>query len=224
MTFSLIARDPRTGAFGMVVSSSSPAVASRCVHLAAGVGAVASQNVTNPQLGSTILQLLASGGEASSALRVGLATDAHAEYRQVAAVDGEGRTAIHTGARGLGITAHAVGEAAVAAGNMLAAPDVPERMLDAYAGSSERSFEERLLSSLRAGAEAGGELGPVRSAGLAVIDTMPWRSTDLRVDDHDIPIDELGRLLRIWLPQKQAYLTRAIDPGAAPSFGVPGDR
>ncbi len=223
MTFSLVARDPENGSFGMILSSSSPAVASRCVNLAVGTGAVASQNVTSPALGAAILAFLADGEDAESALANALADERFPDYRQATVVDGHGRTAVHSGVRSLGINAHAQGDAAVAAGNMLANPQVPQRMLDAYAKSRAAAFEQRLTDGLIAALACGGELGPVRSAGLAVVDGAAWRTTDLRVDDHADPIGELARLVTLWLPQKESYLLRAIDPSAAPSYGVPGD-
>lgn len=223
MTFSLAARDPATGAFGMVLSSSSPAVASRCLHLRPGVGATASQNVTNPALGPLVLDALATGADAEAALNRALAEDARPEHRQLTVVDAAGRVAHFSGAHALGTHAVATGSQAVAAGNMLAGPEVVQAMVDAYRDSTAPSFEERLLEGLLGAVAAGGEAGPVRSAGLAVVEDAPWRVTDLRVDDADDPAGELARLLDLWLPQKRDYLTRALDPEAAPSYGVPGD-
>ena len=230
MTFSLAARDPATGAFGLVLSSSSPAVAARCPHLRPGVGAAASQNVTNPALGPRLLDLLQAGATAPEAIAAVTAEEPHSEYRQLAVVDAAGRVAHFSGARVLGTHATATGHQAVAAGNLLAGPYVVRAMVDAYEAATEASaatgatFEERLLAGFVAGLAAGGEQGPVRSAGLAVVEDVPWRVTDLRVDDADDPAAELSRLLALWLPQKRDYLVRAIDPTAAPSYGVPGDR
>jgi uncharacterized Ntn-hydrolase superfamily protein len=107
---------------------------------------------------------------------------------------------------------------------MLADAQVVQAMIDAYQASSAATFEERLLAGLLGGLAAGGEEGPVRSAGLAVVEGVAWRVTDLRVDDADDPAAELSRLLALWLPLKRDYITRALDPLAAPSYGVPGDR
>src|ERR1700754_2547302 len=117
MTFSLVVRDDT--AFGMVVCSSSPAVASRCVHLRAGVGGVASQNVTNPHLGVVALDALADRPDARSALDAALAVDQHPDYRQLIVVDRTGETAVHTGAKALGVRHHVSARNAAAAGNML---------------------------------------------------------------------------------------------------------
>ncbi|HEU4808316.1 MAG TPA: DUF1028 domain-containing protein, partial [Homoserinimonas sp.] len=212
MTISLAARDPETGAFGMVITSSSPAVAARCIHLRAGVGAVASQNVTNPALGRLALDVLEKGAAAADAVGQATASDAFSAYRQLTAVDAAGTVACFSGDHALGIHAYAEGDQAVAAGNMLHNDEVPGAMLDAYAASTAARFEERLLHGLQGALAAGGEAGSVRSAGLAVVEAAEWRVTDLRVDDHDDPAGELARLLALWLPQKNDYLVRAHDP------------
>jgi len=97
MTFSLVARDFATGAFGIVVCSSSPAVASRCAHARATVGVVASQNVTNPALGPRVLDSLAGGSDADTALKAALAHEQFPDYRQLTVVDIRGNTAVHSG-------------------------------------------------------------------------------------------------------------------------------
>ncbi|MEZ0049906.1 putative Ntn-hydrolase superfamily protein [Mycobacterium sp. MAA66] len=224
MTFSLVARDPGTGAFGIVICSSSPAVASRCAHTRAAVGVVASQNVTNPALGSHVLDSLAGGADADSALNTALAQEKFPDYRQVTVVDGNGNTAVHSGPNSLGVHTHLEGEQAVAAGNLLADEKVITELLNGYAGSGAAAFEERLLDGLRAALAAGGEAGPVHSAGMLVVEDVPWPVTDLRVDYSDNPIGDLAALWQLWQPQKNDYRVRGVDPTQAPSYGVPGDR
>ena len=223
MTFSLIARDRATGAFGIVISSSSPAVAARCAHARAGVGVVASQNVTNPALGPLVLDSLAAGSDADTALKSALAQEKFPDYRQVAVVDAHGGTAIHSGAHSLGVHTHAQGDQAVAAGNLLAQERVIEALLAGYADSAAVAFEQRLLNGLHAALAAGGEAGPVHSAGLLVVDDVPWPVTDLRVDYSDNPIGDLVALWQLWQPQKNNYRVRGVDPTRAPSYGVAGD-
>ncbi|GGA66929.1 hypothetical protein GCM10011490_16970 [Pseudoclavibacter endophyticus] len=223
MTFSLVARDAQTGAFGMIISSSSPAVASRCLNLRAGVGAASSQNVTNPALGGFVLDRLARGESSEAAVSASAASDPYPEYRQLTAVDAQGRAAVFSGEKSLGVHTERIGQGAVAAGNLLASERTIDELLEGYLRSNATTFEARLLDGALAALAAGGEAGPVRSAGLAVVENEPWRVTDLRVDDHDAPIGELARLLELWLPQKEAYRARAHDPREAPSYGVPGD-
>jgi uncharacterized Ntn-hydrolase superfamily protein len=223
MTFSLVARDPDTGAFGIVICSSSPAVASRCAHTRARAGVVASQNVTNPALGPRVLDSLAAGSDAEAALKATLAQEQFPDYRQLTAVDIHGNTAVHSGTHSLGIHTHAQGDQAAAAGNLLKDEKVISALLAGYAGSTSAAFEERLLDGLLAALAAGGEEGPVHAAGLVVADDVPWPVTDLRVDYADDPVGDLAELWRVWKPQKDDYRVRGIDPTAAPSYGVPGD-
>jgi uncharacterized Ntn-hydrolase superfamily protein len=223
MTFSLVARDPGTGAFGIVVCSSSPAVASRCAHARATVGVVASQNVTNPALGQRVLDALADGADAEAALEAALAHEQFPDYRQLTVVDVGGNTAVHSGGRSLGVHTHAEGDQAVAAGNLLKHEGVIADLLAGYAGSASAAFEERLLDGLRAATAAGGEDGPVHSAGMVVVQDVPWPVTDLRVDFADDPVTDLAALWQLWQPQKDDYRVRGIDPTRAPSYGVPGD-
>ena len=125
MTFSLVGRCERTGMVGTAVTSSSPAVAARCAHARAGAGAAASQNVTDPRLGPAVLDHLAAGRPAQQAVDAALAKAPGAAYRQVTAVDESGSTGAFSGAYTLGTHAVAHGPGAVAAGNLLASPDVP---------------------------------------------------------------------------------------------------
>jgi uncharacterized Ntn-hydrolase superfamily protein len=97
-------------------------------------------------------------------------------------------------------------------------------LLTGYADSGAAAFEDRLLDGLGAALAAGGEEGPVHSAGLLVVEDVPWPVTDLRVDWADDPVNELVDLWRVWQPQKNDYRVRGIDPTRAPSYGVPGDQ
>jgi uncharacterized Ntn-hydrolase superfamily protein len=223
MTFSLVARDPGTGAFGIVVCSSSPAVASRCAHARATVGVVASQNVTNPALGTRVLDALAGGSDAEAALKAALAQEQFPDYRQLTVVDVRGNTAVHSGVRSLGVHTHVQGDQAVAAGNLLKHAGVISELLAGYSDSASAAFEERLLDGLLAALAAGGEDGPVHAAGMVVVEDVPWPVTDLRVDFADDPVTDLAALWQLWKPQKDDYRVRGIDPTRAPSYGVPGD-
>lgn len=225
MTFSIVGRCPRTGQFGVALSSSSPAVAARCAHARAGVGAVATQNVTDPRLGPLGLDLLARGfgPNATVAALQGAAAD-HAAWRQVTAIDTAGIPWGFSGSRALGRNGHVIAPHAVAAGNMLASDHVLPAMLSAFETDDRASLAERLITALEAALDAGGEEGPVHSAGLLVVADQPWPLVDLRVDWADAaPIAQLRALWTLWQPQMDAYVTRALDPAGAPSYGVPGD-
>lgn len=223
MTFSLVARCAGTGMFGLAISSSSPAVAARCAHARAGVGAVASQNVTDPSLGPKALDLMAGGRSASDAVAELVATGRFMAYRQVLAVDAAGRTAVHSGPNALGLWAEVTGPDVAAGGNLLGDSGVPAAMVAAFAGS-DGHLGARLLTALQAGLAAGGEAGPVHSAGLLVVDRLGWPLVDLRCDWAEAdPIGQLARAWEVYEPQIDAYVQRALDPRAAPGYGVPGD-
>lgn len=223
MTFSLVARCAETGMFGVAVSSSSPCVAARCAYARAGVGAVASQNVTDPTLGTRGLDLMELGASASEAVSILRATGTFPEYRQVLAVDKNGATAIGSGDQILGTWAQATAQDVAAAGNLLSDSGVPQAMVDGFL-RTEGHIGDRLLEAMRAALKAGGEEGPVRSAGMRLVDQVSWPVADLRVDwNEDCPIETLADVWTVYKPQLDDYVTRALNPEAAPSYGVPGD-
>ncbi|MCY4333433.1 MAG: DUF1028 domain-containing protein [Litoreibacter sp.] len=223
MTFSLVARCAETGMFGLAISSSSPAVAARCSYARAGVGAVASQNVTDPTLGPLALDLMQGGMSAAEAIQGVQSIGKFIEYRQVLAIDKAGSTAIHSGPNSLGIWTQAQGEDVASGGNLLANEDVPAAIVDGFKNSTGH-LGDRLIAALRAGLAAGGEAGPVHSAGLKLVDRVPWPVADLRCDwTEDCPIEAIATAWEVYKPQLDAYVQRAIDPREAPSYGVPGD-
>ena len=225
MTLSLVAADPATGEVGVAIASSSPAVAARCAHVRAGVGAVATQNVTDPRLGPALLDRLAAGEAPEDALAALVAAQRPEliAFRQLTCAAPDGRTAIFSGAHALGVVGEHRGAAVVSAGNLLAAPDVPERAAEGFEAATG-SLAARLVAGLAAGIAAGGEAGPVHSAGLLIARDVAWPVTDLRVDWADAdPVGELAALWARWEPELEGYVTRALQPGDAPSFGVPGD-
>lgn len=225
MTLSIAARSADAKSFGVAIASSSPAVAARCAHARSAVGAVATQNITDPSLGPAILERLAGGASSAAALEDTLRTTPFGAYRQLVVIGRDGPPAIHSGAKALGVVATALGVRAGAAGNLLADAGVPAAMISAFEKGGARSFAEDLLNALRAGAAAGGEAGPIHSAGLLVVRDVSWPIVDLRVDWADAdPIAELTSLWERYEPQVEDYVRRALDPAGAPSFGVPGDR
>jgi uncharacterized Ntn-hydrolase superfamily protein len=223
MTISIAARCERTGAFGVAISSSSPAVGSRCPNVRAGVGAVSSQNVTDPSLGPALLDALQSGLGAHDALAQVSKAATHPEFRQLTVVDNSGESAVYSGAKSLGINAEVTAKNVAAAGNMLANADVIQAMVDAFNATSNNELADRLIQALEAGVKAGGEAGPVHSAAVIVATEVSWPTTNLRVDWDEDPISKLREIYKVWAPQSQDYLTRALNPNTAPSYGVPGD-
>jgi uncharacterized Ntn-hydrolase superfamily protein len=225
MTFSVIGRCAETGQLGIAISSSSIAVGARCPWARAGVGAVATQNVTLPALGSQILDFLESMKlDPQGALDRALSANEWSEYRQVTVIDGQGRTAFFSGKETLGVHNAVAGEQCVAAGNMLADVGVIGAMVPAFE-NARGMLADRLLAAMHAAMAAGGEAGPVHSAALKIVGDLSWPIVDLRVDwADDDPIGQLDGLWQAYRPQMQDYVTRALNPTAAPSYGVPGNQ
>ena len=226
MTVSIVARCRNTGMFGIAVTSSSPAVAARCAFAEAGVGAVATQNITDPSLGKRGLGLLRAEADALETIETLLSSTDHMDYRQVMVIDRSGDAAIHSGKHTLGTWGEAATKNAAAAGNLLADKAVPRTMIHFFEETENANMHlaDRLIDALKAGLAAGGEEGPLHSAGLKVVDRVSWPIVDLRIDwTEDCPIAELGKLWQLYKPQMDDYVTRALDPATAPSYGVPGD-
>ena len=224
MTFSITGHCRNTGMFGVAITTSSISVGSRCPHARAGVGAVATQNITDPHLATLVLNQMEGGLSAQEAINRVTTNQDFIDYRQLTAIDHSGSTAHFTGAHILGT--HAIHEAVdcVAAGNLLLSSIVPKAMTAGFNLNPELHLAERLILGLEAGITAGGETGPVHSAALIVADKMPFYLVDLRVDwDEKNPVGQLRKHWQAYAPQMQDYLNRAVNPNAAPSYGVAGD-
>ena len=225
MTFSLIAVCPTTKRVGTVVTSSSICVASRCSFVAGGVGAAQSQNITDPDLGPQMLAMARSGLSPKELMAKIVADTHNIQWRQLGLVNLDGKTAVFTGDESLGIHATAEGTNCAAMGNMLESTAIPQAMVSAFE-KTQAEFPERLLAALEAGLAAGGEAGPIHSAGIKVAAKANWPVIDLRVDWEDEPDQAISKLRDTWNvyhPQMQAYITRAADPAESESYGVPGD-
>ena len=225
MTFSITGHCARTGMAGVAITTSSICVGSRCPHARAGVGAVATQNVTDPTLADRVFERLEAGETATEAVAAVMDGRVNADYRQLAVVDMAGRTGHFTGSHILGTNRVVEGDHCIAAGTLLSTLEVPAAMVAGFEADPEAHLADRLLRGLEAGLAAGGEEGPVRSAALVVHHDQPFALVDLRCDwDEDDPVVVLRRLWTDYEPQMQPYLDRAVNPGAAPSYGVAGDR
>ncbi|MDR6952849.1 putative Ntn-hydrolase superfamily protein [Ancylobacter sp. 3268] len=224
MTFSISARCARTGRFGIAVSSSSPAVAARCAHARADVGVVATQNITDPTLGPKGLDLMAQGLSADQVMARFKQEAPYFDYRQVVVLDKTGHSVGHSGVKTLGTHTIAHAPDVAAAGNLLSSEAVPQAMVDAFLAMPNADLGDRLVAAMQAAVAAGGEEGPVHSVGLLIVDKVAWPVADLRIDwsDGDV-MAELASLWELWKPQLETYVTRALDPSTAPSYGVPGD-
>ena len=224
MTFSVSGYCKNTGMVGVAITTSSICVASRCPWVRAGVGAAATQNVTDPSLGNLMLDYLEEGLSVQQTIHKVAKEHKFISYRQLALVDSKGNCASYTGSETLGTNAVFEGDCCVAAGNLLSSAKVVKEMTNNFSRNSNLHLAKRLLLALQAGVDAGGEEGPVHSAGLKVAHQHSWPLVDLRIDwIEDSPITELMKLWLVYEPQMMDYNSRAIDPVQAPSYGVQGD-
>ena len=215
MTFSLVGRCARTGMLGAAVTTSSIAVGSRCPYARAGVGAALTQHRTDPRLGPLALDLLARGFTAEEAKNAIVAATPHRDWRQLAIIDREGRTAAFSGAHVRGEKGETHGLDCVAIANIVRSAEVPAAMVEAFEASPAAPLGRRLVDALKAGETAGGEHQPVASAALLVVHRESFPYVDLRVDDSRSPIEELARLLAAYEPEADPYVVRAVDPDRA---------
>ena len=197
MTWSIIARDPATGSFGIAVATKFFAVGAVVPHIAAGLGAVATQALVNPFYGTTGLRLLREGRQADEVVRTIVAGDPGSDQRQVHVMDAAGRIAAHTGAACIHWCGDLVGKGCSLAGNMLAGPGVLAATAERYAHVSALPFPRRLIAAMRAGEAAGGDKRGKQSAALIIYGEDEWPDLDLRVDDHPDPLAELERLEQV---------------------------
>jgi uncharacterized Ntn-hydrolase superfamily protein len=218
MTFSLIGRCSRTGQFGAVAAASTIAVGARVAHCAAGFGAVLTQHRTDPRLGPRGLDLLRSGCSSQETVDALVASTAHAQWRQIAALDREGRSATFSGDRTTPEMSHVAMQDVCAIGHFLANARVPPAMLRGFQAQPTAPLAERLMRALEEGRAAGGEARAVRSAYLLVVGEHNFPLVDLRIDWHDDPVGALRALWNRYAPLTGDYLLRAIDPAHAPPW------
>jgi uncharacterized Ntn-hydrolase superfamily protein len=197
MTWSLIARDSATGAFGIAVATKNFAVGSRVPHIAARIGAVATQALVNPFYGVNGVKLLRAGKSPDEIVATLLATDDGRDQRQVHVMDAAGRIAAHTGKACVDWCGHTRGDDFSVAGNMLAGPAVIAETAKAYAANAAQPFPRRLIAALKAGEAAGGDKRGKQSAAVVIYGEEEWPDLDLRVDDHVDPLAELERLEKV---------------------------
>ena len=200
MTYSIVARDGETGELGVAVQTRSFGVGRAVPWALAGIGAVATQSITDTSYGPLALELLRAGKSADEALAALLAADRDREVRQVGIVDNQGRVAAHTGSACIAEAGHVTGSAWSAQANTMRSTDVWPAMAEAYE-TAVGSLAQRLLAALEAAEAAGGDFRGRQAAAVLVVDAQsagkPWdeRVSDLRVDDHPEPLHELRRLL-----------------------------
>jgi uncharacterized Ntn-hydrolase superfamily protein len=212
MTFSIAGRCARTGMFGVVVTTSSLAVGSRCAFAKAGVGAALTQHRTDPRLGPLAIDLMQRGFTARQAMDAVVAATPHRDWRQLAFIDRDGGTASFSGTRVKPERDEVHGRDCVALGNIVRSSDVPAAMVRAFEADPGAPLATRLIAALEAGDRAGGEFIPLVSAALLIVDREPFAYVDLRVDSDPAPIAALAKLWRDYAPLADSFVARATDP------------
>jgi len=201
-TFSIVARDPKTGEIGVAVQSHWFSVGSVVPWAESGTGAVATQSFVEPSYGPKGLQLMHSGKSAHEALKELVAADSNAKVRQVAMIDAKGRVAVHTGKHCIECAGHKTGNGYSVQANLMLNDKVSAAMAKTFE-KTQGDLAERMMSALEAAQEVGGDIRGKQSAAIIVVKAQPsdkpWadRIVDLRVEDHPEPLKELRRLLHL---------------------------
>jgi uncharacterized Ntn-hydrolase superfamily protein len=212
MTFSIVGRCARTGMLGAIVTTSSIAVGSRCAFAGAGVGAALTQHTTDPRLGPLMLDQLRRGYTPQEAIGAAVGGTPRSDWRQLAVIDNQGRTASYSGASVKPERAEAHGRDCVALANIVRSETVPAAMVKAFEADPKAPLASRLIDALEAGDAAGGEFKPLISAGLIVAYREVFPYVDLRVDSDPDPIKTLRRLWHEYEPVAEMFVARAVHP------------
>jgi uncharacterized Ntn-hydrolase superfamily protein len=214
MTWSIVARDPGSGALGAMVATRFVAAAGLCLSVSADTGALSTQATINPTYGPRGLRALVDGASAEETVAALIEADAGREHRQVHVVDRTGAVAAFTGGACRHWSGHRSGHGVSVAGNLLAGPEVVEATLAHYE-RSELPFAERLMAAMQAGQEAGGDARGQQSAGIVIYGTEDYPDLSLRVDEHPAPLAELRRIYDLWLLEFAAarkFMATRADP------------
>jgi uncharacterized Ntn-hydrolase superfamily protein len=218
MTYSIIARCPRTGQLGIGIASYSIAIGRYCDGaVRANTGVTLTQGFPNPRNNYLAINLLAQGRTAGQALTELIGNDPDSEYRQIAIVDRENSAVAHTGAKLRRWAGHRIGKGYVAFGDVLAGQQVVDALAAGFEASPQGGLDEQLLAALEAGRDAGGMAGakgrlPERSAAMIVWGNRTYNEVDLRVDLHDRAVNELRRIYVDYKPSIAYYEERARNP------------
>ena len=212
MTFSIAGRCARTGMLGTAVTTSSIAVGSRCAFAAAGIGAALTQHTTDPRLGPLMLDQLRRGYTVHEAIGAAVGGTPRSDWRQLAVIDHEGRTASFSGASVKPERAEAHGRDCVALANIVRSAGIPDAMIQAFEANPDAPLAARLIAALEAGEAAGGEFKPLVSAGLMIAHREVFPYVDLRVDSDTDPIKTLRRLWDEYEPMADLFVARAVHP------------
>ncbi len=212
MTYSVIARCPDTGMFGIAIATRPIAIGAKCPFLKPGVGALVVQANGDPRFGPLGLDLLSMGYGAGKVLQELSDNDPYREWRQVAVVDQEGRTAAWTGQDSEDWKGHVAKKDFVSLGNRLTGEETVTAMVDVWDATAGEDLGDRLMKCLEAGRDAGGQVGGEFSSALKVVNKRSYAWIDLRADLHDEPVGELRRMYEHYKPLIPYYDTRPGSP------------
>lgn len=215
-TFTVIGRCARTGMLGIGTATRSLAVGARVPHVRPRLGAAAIMAIADPRLGQMAMGLLEQGYKAPSVIDALVQADPYAEYRQLGIIDDDGFVAARTGDRNRDWAGHQMGDNYIVLGNVLTGEHVLDAMQAAFTANPDEMLEERLMQSVEAGRDAGGQHGGQQSAALLVYDSKPFAYLDLRVDVHDEPVGELRRVFNVFKPAIPYYNLRQVDARVPP--------
>ncbi len=228
-TYSIVARDPETGELGVAVQSHWFSVGSVVPWVKAGIGAIATQSLTDVTYGPLGIELLQAGKTPEQALGGLLKTDEHPEWRQVGMIDAKGNRAAHTGNRCIREAGHVIGENFVVMANLMEKNTVWQAMADAYTNATG-DLAERLLAALEAAQKEGGDIRGRQSAAMVIVrgesTGLDYRDRiiDLRVEDSPDPLAELRRLVTLnrayyLMNEGDERMTQRDTKGAREAYG-----
>lgn len=212
MTFAIAGLCAHTGRIGVAISTRPIGVGARCAFIAPNFGVVVTMAYTDPRLGVLGTNLLCSGYSARKVLSEIAASDPNIEHRQICVIDRDGIAVARTGKNNKDWSGAFVEDNLVAMGNNLVSEKTAAAMQARWHSLAQASLDERLLSCLEAGRDAGGQNGGQRSAGLFVYDRELYAYVDLRVDLHTEPIGELRRIYAEYTPLIPYYYQRPAQP------------
>ena len=218
MTFTIVAREAKSGLLGIAQSTNPLSVGARCPFIRANVGAVSTQAYTDPGLGPLAIELLTLGYSPEKVIKELGESDKHFAWRQVGIVDRTGRVAVHTGAECKQYSSSITGPGYVVMGNILLTGRVVPAMDRAWRETEGELFEDRLMAAVSAGRKEGGDAGGHRSACLIVYDVESYARTDLRIDfvpkreGQPDAVDALREIHERWRPMIGYYKVRPHNP------------
>ncbi len=216
MTFSILARCPKTRALGIATATRSFAVGARVPFARARLGVVAIMSRADARLGHHAIGLLEQGHKAGMVVEMLVRNDPHAEHRQLAVIDDDGDMAARTGSANTPWAGHQIQDGFVVLGNVLPGAQTLDAMRERFLGTAGQLLEDRLLQALESGRDAGGQVGGQVSAALLVYGEDRFARIDLRVDQHEEPVGELRRVFEAFRPYIPYYVQRQRDPRIAP--------